>query len=151
MALFLRNCLIYFADWEWIWCFRLRRFPSGYSLFGKSERCSRSIWYWVATFHIWFTERNSRFWLYSWRYIYISRFRIFLKLFVSRQGGVKSPVSWVFEDLTFKRSIFQTFRKVHCCTKSLFFELETSNFGYLLIFSFYWAVQSFSKTGQHWY
>ena len=32
-----------------------------------------------------------------------------------------------------------------------FFELETSNFGYLLIFSFCWAVQSFSKIGQHWY
>jgi hypothetical protein len=28
-----------------------------------------------------------------------------------------------------KRSIFQTFWKVHCVTKSLFFELETSNFG----------------------
>ena len=33
-----------------------------------------------------------------------------------------------------KRSIFQTFWKLHCVTKSLFFELETSNFGYLLIF-----------------
>jgi hypothetical protein len=30
--------------------------------------------------------------------------------------------------------IFQTFWKVHCVTKSLLFELETSNFGYLLIF-----------------
>ena len=29
-----------------------------------------------------------------------------------------------------KRSIFQTFWKPDCCTKSLFFELETSNFGY---------------------
>ena len=71
LALFLRDCLIYFADWERIWCFRLRRFPSGYSLFGKSERCSRSIWNWVATFHIWFAKRNSGFWLYSWRYTYI--------------------------------------------------------------------------------
>ena len=35
-----------------------------------------------------------------------------------------------------QRSIFQTFWKVHCWSKSLFFELETSNFGYLLIFSF---------------
>ena len=47
------------------------------------------------------------------------------------------------------RSIFQTFWKVHCVTKSLFFELETSNFGCLLIFSFCWAVKSFSKIGQH--
>ena len=35
-----------------------------------------------------------------------------------------------------ERSIFQTFRKLHCVTKSLFFELETLNFGYLLIFYF---------------
>ena len=48
-----------------------------------------------------------------------------------------------------KRSIFQTFRKLHCVTKSLFFELETSNFGYLLIFLFTLTVQSFSKIGQH--
>ena len=34
----------------------------------------------------------------------------------------------------FERSIFQTFWKVHCCAKFLFIELETSNFGYLLIF-----------------
>ena len=50
-----------------------------------------------------------------------------------------------------KRSIFQTFWKPDCCTKSLFFELETSNFGHLLIFKFCWTVQSFSKIGQHWY
>ena len=35
-----------------------------------------------------------------------------------------------------KRSIFQTFWKDDCVTKSLFFELDTSNFGYLLIFKF---------------
>ena len=33
-----------------------------------------------------------------------------------------------------KRSIFQTFWKLHCCPDFLFNELETSNFGYLLIF-----------------
>ena len=33
-----------------------------------------------------------------------------------------------------KRAIFQTFWKLHCCAKSLFLELETSNCGYLLIF-----------------
>ena len=33
-----------------------------------------------------------------------------------------------------QRSIFQNFRKVHCCPDFLFLELETSNFGCLLIF-----------------
>ena len=33
----------------------------------------------------------------------------------------------------------------------LFFELETSNCGYLLSFWFPLTVQSFSKIGQHWY
>ena len=50
-----------------------------------------------------------------------------------------------------KKVIFQAFWKLHCCTKSLFFELETSNCGYLLIFWFPLTVQSFSKIGQHWY
>ena len=35
-----------------------------------------------------------------------------------------------------ERSIFQTFWKLHCCAKFLFIELETSNFGYLLVFNF---------------
>ena len=48
-------------------------------------------------------------------------------------------------------SIFQTFWKVHCCTKSMFFELEISNCGCLLIFWFSLTVQIFSKIGQHWY
>ena len=47
----------------------------------------------------------------------------------------------------FKRAIFQTFWKLHCCAKSLFFDLETSNYGYLL-FLFLLTVQSFSKIGQ---
>ena len=50
-----------------------------------------------------------------------------------------------------KRSIFQIFWKPHCVTKSLFYELETSNFCYLLIFWICWAVLSFSKIGHHWY
>jgi hypothetical protein len=44
------------------------------------------------------------------------------------QGIVKATVSGVLEDF------FQTFWKLHCCAKFLFIELETSNFGYLLIF-----------------
>ena len=48
------------------------------------------------------------------------------------------------------RGIFQTFWKLHCCTKSFsFFELETSNYGYLL-FLFTLTVPSFSKIRQHW-
>ena len=35
----------------------------------------------------------------------------------------------------FERAIFQTFWRVHCCTKSLFFEIETSNFGSSYVFS----------------
>ena len=38
-------------------------------------------------------------------------------------------------EISFKeRSIFQTFWKVHCCAKSLFFQLETSNCGYVLAY-----------------
>jgi hypothetical protein len=51
--------------------------------------------------------------------------------------------------VTFKRAIFQTFWKTYSCTKSMFFELDTSNCGYLLIFLFSLSVQSFSKIGQH--
>ena len=48
----------------------------------------------------------------------------------------------IWKESGFKRAIFQTFWKPDCCTKSLFLELETSNFGYLLIFLFLLAVQS---------
>ena len=51
----------------------------------------------------------------------------------------------------FKRSIFQTFWKDDCCAKFLFFELETSSSGYLLIFFFSLTVISFRKIGQHLY
>ena len=33
-----------------------------------------------------------------------------------------------------ERSIFQTFWRLHCCAKFLFFELETSNFGSSYVF-----------------
>ena len=51
----------------------------------------------------------------------------------------------------FERSIFQIFWRLHCCAKFLSFELETSNFGYLLIFSLCWTVPSLRKIGQHLY
>ena len=34
-----------------------------------------------------------------------------------------------------KRAIFQTFWRLYCCTKSLFFEIETSNFGSSYVFA----------------
>jgi hypothetical protein len=53
--------------------------------------------------------------------------------------------------LDLERSIFQTFWKDDCCAKLLFFELETSNFGYLLIFKFSLTMQSFRKIEQQLY
>ena len=46
------------------------------------------------------------------------------------------------------KEYFPTFWKQYCCAKFLFFELETSNFGYLLIILFSLVVQSFKKIGQ---
>ena len=48
--------------------------------------------------------------------------------------------------MNFKRAIFQTFWKHHCFTKFLFFELEASNFGYLLILKFCKSVQRACRT-----
>jgi hypothetical protein len=33
-----------------------------------------------------------------------------------------------------QKAIFQTFWKLHCCPEFLFFEIETSNFGYVLAY-----------------
>ena len=49
----------------------------------------------------------------------------------------------------FERAIFQIFLKTYCCTKSLFFELETSNFGYLLVFWFPLKVRQSQKQIGH--
>ena len=62
---------------------------------------------------------------------------------------IKANISGNKENVVVKRAIFQTFWKDDCCTKSLFFKLETSNCVYLLIFLFSLTVQSFSKIGQH--
>ena len=45
--------------------------------------------------------------------------------------------------------IFWTFWKLLCVTKSLFFELETSNFGYLLIYFFAELFKVYRKIQQH--
>ena len=44
-------------------------------------------------------------------------------------------VSSAFAFVCFERAIFQTFWRLHCVTKSLFFEIETSNFGSSFVFS----------------
>ena len=46
---------------------------------------------------------------------------------------------------TFEMSIFRTLCKVQCCTKFLFIELETSNFGYLLFFLIFFDCAKFQK------
>jgi hypothetical protein len=58
---------------------------------------------------------------------------------------------WINEKSMYghKRSIFHIFWRLHCCAKFLSFELETSNFGYLLIFWFSLTMQSFRKVRQH--
>ena len=56
-----------------------------------------------------------------------------------------------FFNLNYKEYFPNLLETALLCAKFLFFELETSNFGYLLIFKFPLTVQSFSKIGQHWY
>ena len=51
----------------------------------------------------------------------------------------------------FERSIFQTFWRPDFGARFLFIELDTSNFGYLLISSFCWTLLSLRKIGQHLY
>ena len=48
-----------------------------------------------------------------------------------------------------QRSIFQTFWNPNSCINSLFFELETSNFGYLIIFPILLSCAKFQQLGQH--
>ena len=85
-----------------------------------------------------------------WNKIYLIESRV-LKILWSEvwKGGfqlIHTPLKlWPL----FKRSIFQTLWRLHCCPGFLLIELDTSNFGYLLIFLFCWTVQSLRKTGQH--
>ena len=60
---------------------------------------------------------------------------------------------WIHEKSMYghKRCIFQIFWRLHCCAKFLSFELETSNFGYLIIFWFSLTMQSFRNIWQHLY
>ena len=64
-----------------------------------------------------------------------------------------TPGTWKFTKIRhfdyLQRSIFQTFWKPDFGARFLFIELDTSNFGYLLIFWFCWTVQSLRKTGQY--
>ena len=94
------------------------------------------------------------FWEYFWEHFW-GYSGIFLGIFLGYFGGYFwgyfSGVLWknfveifwwcfrnISRNMSFEfcgeRAIFQTFWKVHCCAKFLFFELETSKIGYLLIF-----------------
>ena len=72
---------------------------------------------------------------------------------VNQLGVWLSNLGWIAETMAHscillsvsKRSIFQTFWRVHCCPKFLFFKLETSNFSYLLIFWFCFNCAKFQK------
>ena len=70
--------------------------------------------------------------------------RIFQKTSTDQQGVI--PMLSNLADTPqssekFKRSIFQTFWKLQRCTKSLFFKLETSNFGTHV---FWWTRPNFA-------
>ena len=102
--------------------------------------------------------KKIKYFIYLSSFLWVTNFSMFLACSQSHyievaQGGIFSRAihNWLWIFSLFKRSIFQIFWKLHCCTKSLFFELETSNCGYLLIFWFSLTVQSFSKIRQHWY
>ena len=53
----------------------------------------------------------------------------FLKIMIDTQYLIRNS-NWTMGE----RSIFQTYWKAYCFTKSLFFELESPNSGYLIIF-----------------
>ena len=118
-----------------------------YSLVLRSEFCSyllkkpHTIPYAPSTFQYFKSEKGKR-------QIYISRMS---PQFWSHSDQNSSCFWLMYMINNLKRSIFQTFWKPDCCPDFLFLELETSNFGYLLIFWFSLTVQSFSKIGQHWY
>ena len=48
---------------------------------------------------------------------------------------ITSKIEVFLSALLVVSAIFQTFWRVHCVTKSLFFELETPNFGSSYVFS----------------
>ena len=68
---------------------------------------------------------------------------------MSESGMILNRLSFAQGHCKCKRAIFQTFWKPDCCPDFLFLELETSNFGYLLIFLFSLTLQGFSEIGQH--
>ena len=72
----------------------------------------------------------------TWCSIHISirSLPIFNSKEYNRQKVQGTYVSAVVSSVFCQRAIFQTVLKQHCCTKSMFFELETSNYGYLLTF-----------------
>ena len=98
------------------------------TLRGKNEATSSNT---VAVKHFWSLGNNASWYrskefqrhFFSFIHLVMTLFLTYLFVYIldSRHKIIK-------------RRIFQTCWKVHCCTKSLFFELETSNLGSLLIF-----------------
>ena len=73
----------------------------------------------------------------NWKDLFGPKMMTFLTLFWVNKRHLSShnfeKINW---KINAKRSIFQIFWKLHCVTKYLLFELETSNFGYMNIFKF---------------
>ena len=73
------------------------------------------------------TLRYVKIVLFKTTFMYVRGFRIFQ---TSRYHGiVKATLVGVFDDLKFKRSIFQTLWKPDFGARFLFIELDSSNFG----------------------
>ena len=96
---------------------------------------------------------NCVFWFYKGSKI--SKYIFFLVASSNKKNQWKQKLSsfsvvvFEFWRTRLKRSIFQTLWKPDFGARFLFIELDTSNFGYLLIFWFCWTVQSLRKIGQH--
>ena len=91
------------------------------------EKWCHMLCYWTKGYGIFFYKKRPKLFygvkLIFWSFVTL----FFLTIFWS---GAKQRFCFS------ERSIFQTFRKRHSCPDSLFNKLETSNFGWLLVFNF---------------
>ena len=118
-----------------------------------NKNCAVSYWYIKQNLSwVWTSCSKGIFFVRKyWCFCHISKHFTFLNLkiwiLVIFKAALASQMrpSCPCKPLSFQRSIFQTFWKVHCVTRYWFLELEDPNFGYLLIFLLCSAVQSFSK------
>ena len=103
----------------------------------RAQGCSRnvSICWWESKFHIRQCFALPQFCFGELRWVWWGRFLGSFEVLLTRsiwqiQLWCPRP-KWNMSE----RSIFQTFWKIHSCTKFLSFELETSNFGSSYVFS----------------